>query len=119
MKDRAIKPTSVRLERPLYEALNSLSHAASLPVGKLLRLAVIDYIGRLEIGRARLPQFGESSIAMDEVGKVIKKYREATKSRKPVENLEISDPLAERLAAIESRLARLEKQRRPDSGPDA
>jgi len=111
MKDRAITPTSVRLERPLYEALSGLSQAADLPVGKLLRLAVIDYIGRLEAGGARLPQLGESSGNRDGVGAVIKKYREATKSRKPAGEAEFPDALARRLQAIEARLANLEKAR--------
>ena len=69
MKDRDIKPTSVRLERPLYEALSGLSQAVDLPVGKLLRLAVIDYIGRLETGVVRLSQLGESSGNKDGVGR--------------------------------------------------
>lgn len=111
MKDRAIKPTSVRLERPLYEALSGLSQAADLPVGKLLRLAVIDYIGRIETGGVRLPQLGESVSDKDGVMAVIKKYRETTKSRKPAGGPEPQPPdaLAKRLEAIESRLDSLEK----------
>ena len=116
MRDQAIKPTSVRLERPLYEALSGLSQAVDLPVGKLLRLAVIDYIGRLESGGVRLPQLGESFINRDGVGAVIKKYREATKSKKPDDEPEFPDALAKRLEAVEARLDSLEKASpRPNS----
>ena len=112
MEDHGIKPTSVRLERPLYEALNGLSQAVDLPVGKLLRLAIIDYIGRLEIGRVRLSASGEAFAGTDAVGSVIKKYREATKSRKPADDPGPSDLLAARLQEIEARLCKLENRGR-------
>ena len=109
VKEHDVKPTSVRFERPLYEALNGLSQAADLPVGKLLRQAVVEYIGRLEAGQTRLPRLGEASLNKDEVGTVIKKYREASRTRRRAEESVASDALAERLLAIESRLGRLER----------
>ena len=56
----------------------------------------------------KLPRLGESALDKDGVGMVIKKYREATKSRRCAEETELPDPLAEKLASIESRLDTLE-----------
>ena len=115
MKPAEPRPMSVRMEKPLYDALNGLSQAADIPVGKLVRLAVIDYIGRLELGEVNLPFLGESVEELEGISDVIKKYRAASgsRSRRPVASGAATEPandgglsrsLAEQLREITERL---------------
>lgn len=118
MKSELVKPISLRVERPLYELLTGLSGTVDLPMGKLIRLAVIDYVGRLEMGHVTLPRLGEAGVNQEGVDGVIKKYRAASHSRVASRDLplpvtmemaaNVLGEVAERLEALEARLDKLE-----------
>ena len=98
------------MDKPLYDTLNELSRVSDLPVGRLMRLAVVDYIRRLELGQTDLPLLGESMTNPEGVSGVIKKYREVSQNRIfKNDKLPPPAPLADQLKAIDARLAKMEQ----------